>query len=123
MLQQKDSFKKNIENSFSNPGEFTNFVRKRKNEVHMCIVRSSEKRYTTGILSSSLFFVFLKLIKNCIEFRKYFFMKKLRVVNIFPTAYYLLTFDKRFKSNCDKTVRWIYKSKNRIVIFKTAPKP
>jgi len=52
-------------------------------------------------------FVFLKLIKNRNEFGKYFYMKKLRLVNIFPTPYHLLHFDKRFEINWQNSVRRI----------------
>ena len=49
--------------------------------------------------------VFSKLITNRNEFEKKFFMKKLRLVNTFPTPYHLFRSDKRLKNNNQKTVR------------------
>ena len=61
----------------------------------------------------SLFFVFLKLIKNRNAFGNNFYTKKLRIVNIFPTQYHLLRFDKRFESNFKNTVRRTWKSRKQ----------
>jgi hypothetical protein len=49
--------------------------------------------------------VFSNLLLNYKEFRKVFFMKKVRLVSTFPTAYHTHHSDKRFENWNPKTVQ------------------
>ena len=61
------------------------------------------RRFWSREKQSVLFSVNLKLLLNRKELERVFYMKKLRLVDIFPMAYHLNHFDNRFVKNLRQT--------------------
>ena len=87
---------------------------KRNHEVHLTVCCSavfslkqcvllSDDDFGVTKKQSVRFLLILKLLLNRKELESVFYMKKLRLVDIFPTAYHLNHFDNRFVKISRKT--------------------
>ena len=87
---------------------------KRNHEVHLTVYCSAVFSLKQCVLlfdddfgvtkkQSVRFLLILKLLLNRKELESVFYMKKLRLVDIFPTAYHLNHFDNRFVKISRKT--------------------
>ena len=64
---------------------------------------SAPRRFWCREKQSARISVIWKLLLNHNELERVFYMKKLRLVNIFPTAYHLHHSDERFEKSSRKT--------------------